>query len=290
MHRAHTPASIPDPLPFFMSVVTVFQSVPVPAEEAHPDNAQTDAGEGELRRRMVGLGATILVEITIIALLLTMGWNLSQGEPEAPVVTSIEARNVSPPAPEEPSEEQPPAEAQPETQQAEVQPIETPELPEPTPLEPPPLVLPNPAPAPPPPKPAPQPSPSPAPKTPPQVYGPPDTGSPSYSNDSQRVGTAPNGEPMYAARWYREPTRQELAGYLSTATGPGSALIVCRTVPGFYVEDCELLGEAPRGSQIGRAVMAAAWQFRVRPAVIGGRSQFGSWVRIRIDYRNVSQP
>jgi protein TonB len=89
---------------------------------------------------------------------------------------------------------------------------------------------------------------------------------------------------MYAARWYREPTRQELAGYLSTAAPPSSALIVCRTVADFRVEDCELLGESPRGSQIGRAVLAATWQFRVRPAVIDGRSQVGSWVRIRIDY------
>ncbi|MEL6487540.1 MAG: hypothetical protein AAFQ13_10420 [Pseudomonadota bacterium] len=278
----------------------MLQSLPVPAEEARLDDAHSGAGEGVgvgVKRdgdafwgRLTGIGATILVEILIIALMLTLGWNLSQGEPEAPVVTSIEARNVSSAAPEEAIEEDSQPEAQPETQPAETQPIETPELPEPTPLEPPPLILPTPAPAPPPPKPAPQPSPSPAPKTPPRVYGPPDTGSPSYSSDSQRVGTAPNGEPMYAARWYREPTRQELAGYLSTATGPGSALIVCKTVPGYYVEDCELLGEVPRGSQIGRAVLAAAWQFRVRPAVIGGRSQFGSWVRIRIDYRNMGQP
>ncbi|MBA3863863.1 MAG: hypothetical protein C0517_07965 [Erythrobacter sp.] len=55
-------------------------------------------------------------------------------------------------------------------------------------------------------------------------------------------------------------------------------------MPDYYVEDCVLLGESPAGSQIGRAVMAAAWQFRVRPARIGGREQFGSWVRIRIDY------
>ena len=268
----------------------MFQYLPVPEEKARHDYAQSGAGEGVFWRRMAGIGATILVEILIIALLLTLGWNLSQGEPETPVVTSIEARNVSSPAPEETVEEEQPPQAQPETQPPETQPIETPERPEPTPLEPPPLALPTQAPVPPPTQPAPQPTPRPAPNTPPQVYGPPDTGPPSYSNDSQRVGTAPNGEPMYAARWYREPTRQELSGYLSTATGPGSALIVCKTVPGFYVEDCELLGEAPRGSQIGRAVLAAAWQFRVRPAVIGGRSQFGSWVRIRIDYRNVGQP
>ena len=266
------------------------QSSPVPIEKARPDYAQSGVGEGAFWRRFAGIGATILAEITIIALLLTLGWNLSQGEPETPIVTSIAASNVSSDTPEQPTEEESPAQPPPEAQTTETQPIETPELPQPTPLEPPPLALPTPAPVPPPPEPAAEPPARPAPPSPPRVYGPPDTGPPSYSSDSQRVGTAPNGEPMYAARWYREPTRQEMAGYLSTATGPGSALIVCKTVPGFYVEDCELLGEAPRGSQIGRAVLAAAWQFRVRPAVIGGRSQIGSWVRIRIDYRNVGQP
>jgi protein TonB len=111
--------------------------------------------------------------------------------------------------------------------------------------------------------------------------GPPDTGSP---GDSQRVGTRPNGDPIYAARWYREPTEGELRGYLSTASGPGWALITCRTAPGFRVEDCELVDEYPAGAQIGRAVMAAAWQFKVRPPQMGGRVLVGEWVRIRITY------
>ena len=111
--------------------------------------------------------------------------------------------------------------------------------------------------------------------------GPPDTGS---RGDSQRVGTRPNGEPVYAARWYREPTDEELRGYLSTASGPGWALITCRTAPQFRVEDCELVDEYPSGAQIGRAVMAAAWQFKVRPPQVGGRVLVGEWVRIRITY------
>jgi protein TonB len=102
--------------------------------------------------------------------------------------------------------------------------------------------------------------------------------------DSKRVGTAPNGSPMYAAAWYREPTDQELAGYLSTAHGPGWGLITCKTVADFRVEDCVGLDEYPEGSQILRAVLAAAWQFRVRPPRVGGVSQVGDWVRIRIDY------
>ena len=111
--------------------------------------------------------------------------------------------------------------------------------------------------------------------------GPVDTGSP---GDSKRVGSAPNGEPLYAAAWYREPYDSELSGYLSTADGPGWALIACRTVPEFRVEDCVGLDEYPNGSNLERSVLAAAWQFRVRPPRLGGASKYGEWVRIRIDY------
>jgi protein TonB len=104
------------------------------------------------------------------------------------------------------------------------------------------------------------------------------------AGDSKRVGSAPNGQPMYAASWYREPYDDELQGYLSTADGPGWALIACRTVPNFRVDDCVGLDEYPAGSRILRAVLAAAWQFEVRPPRVGGISQVGSWVRIRIDY------
>lgn len=105
------------------------------------------------------------------------------------------------------------------------------------------------------------------------------------SGDSERVeGSGPNGEPLYAASWYRRPYPDELRGFLSTARGPGWGLIACRTVADFRVEDCVAVGESPQGSNIARAVLAAAWQFRVRPPQIGGRAQVGEWVRIRIDY------
>jgi protein TonB len=102
--------------------------------------------------------------------------------------------------------------------------------------------------------------------------------------DSERVGTAPNGEPLYAAAWYREPRDDQLRAYLSTATGPGWGLIACRTAPDYRVEDCVPLEEYPHGSQINRAILAAAWEFKVRPPRLGGRALVGSWVRIRIDY------
>ena len=114
--------------------------------------------------------------------------------------------------------------------------------------------------------------------------GPADTSPP--APDSPRVsGSGPNGEPLYAAAWYREPYPDELNGYLSTATGPGWGLIACRTAPDYRVEDCVKVDEYPNGSNIARAVLAAAWQFRVRPPRVGGQYRVGEWVRIRIDYQ-----
>ena len=115
-----------------------------------------------------------------------------------------------------------------------------------------------------------------------KMFGP--SGGGASAGDSKRVGTAPNGQPMYAAAWYREPYPDELAGYLSTADGPGWALIACRTAPEWRVEDCVALDEFPNGSNMARAVLAASWQFQVRPPQIGGVYKVGEWVRIRIDY------
>lgn len=125
--------------------------------------------------------------------------------------------------------------------------------------------------------------PAPAPTKPSSSYGPSFSGS-SRGADSKRVGTAPNGQPMYAARWFREPRDDELSGYLSTASGPGWGLIVCKTASNYRVENCEIIAESPHGSGIARSAKAAAWQFQVRPPRLGGQSQIGAWVRIRIDY------
>ncbi|WP_349513899.1 hypothetical protein [Erythrobacter sp. NFXS35] len=252
---------------------------------------------GRRRQRAISLAIALAIEALIVALLFTLGAQIA-GDPDSEtVVTEFTAVEFA--APPEPQPESQPEEAAEAATPQETQPVPDQALPQPQPLRPSPLALaPLPA-APPPPAPAPpEPEAQPSP-TPPKIgarirpnrsYGPADTGDPRSSGDSQQVGTAPNGEPLYAARWYREPTRQELRGYLSTATPPSAALIACRTVPDYYVEDCVLLNESPQGSQIGRAVMAAAWQFRVRPARVGGREQFGSWVRIRIDYGLESRP
>lgn len=106
------------------------------------------------------------------------------------------------------------------------------------------------------------------------------------AGDSERVGTGPNGEPLYAAEWYREPTRAELSAYLpkTMPESGGWGMIACRTVARFHVEDCVELGQGPPGSHLAGAVRQAAWQFLVRPPRVGGKVMVGEWVRIRIDY------
>ena len=244
---------------------------PVPAT---PYVEQLSIGAG---RRALAIGLAVLITALLLLMLLGFG-------PEKPPrfkdehisVVNIEAQKAAEKADE-------PARRQPER-------ARTPPLPKPPAPATPPL---NPVPqAAPPPLPRLQPLPPLPPSTPPigarppggQVYGPPDTGGSPSSRDTERVGTAPNGEPLYAAAWYREPSDDELRGYLSTASGPGWGLIACRTVSDYRVEDCVGLDEYPTGSQIMRAVLAAAWQFRVRPPRLGGRPMVGTWVRIRIDY------
>jgi hypothetical protein len=95
----------------------------------------------------------------------------------------------------------------------------------------------------------------------------------------------PDGQPMYDVAWYREPTHAELAPYMpSTLAESGSAVIACRMIEKYHVEDCRELGESPPGSGLSRALRLASWQFLVRPPRIGGRSILGGWVRIRFDF------
>ena len=233
-----------------------------------------------LGRRFVGIAAALLIEALLILLLLTLGSDAGfRGEEQNVTVVDLEASEQPQAEPEEARPE--PAAPAEESAAAPVPETTVPQPPTPVPPAPVPVpraVIPTPYRLPPP---APAPT-RPAPRDAP-VYGPANTGQTGLP-DTARVGTAPNGQPLYAAAWYREPRDDELAGYLSTANGPGWGLIACRTAPGFRVEDCVGLDEYPAGSQITRAVLAAAWQFRVRPPRLGGQPQVGSWVRIRIDY------
>ena len=249
------------------------QLSPVPAT---PYFEQLSIGAG---RRTLALSLAILITSFLLLMLLFF----DAGKPpekreERVIVVSLEPAGAA--EKENSAEPEPAAEKatspQPEPEQT---PPAEPAKPPPLPKATPPIATPSERPQPP--------APPPKAVRPPggPVYGPPDTRrSSSSSGDSEVVGTAPNGEPLYAATWYREPSDGELRGYLSTASGPGWGLIACRTAPDYRVEDCVGLDEYPNGSQINRAVLAAAWQFQVRPPRRGGRLLVGSWVRIRIDY------
>ena len=241
---------------------------------ATPYVAQLNIGVG---RRSLAIGLAVAIAGLMLLMLLSWGPGTQpDAEEESISVVSLEATEIAKDAPEPDSPEQ----------ERSTSPQPAPE--EPQPLEPLPPRVPEPKTAPPIAMPVQQPLPASPPKAAPsqgaQVYGPPNTGRSSSSRDSERVGTAPNGEALYAAAWYRVPSDGELRGYLSSASGPRWGLIGCRTAPDYRVEDCVGLDEYPYGSQINRAVLAAAWQFQVRPPRLGGRPMVGSWVRIRIDY------
>lgn len=243
-------------------------------------------------RRAAAIAAALAIELLILWALLSLGVDSGAGRPEATSVTTFDATEASEPDTPEP-EPDPQPETPPSGRTAPQDPVPaTPQ--QASPLTIPPTALPRPSPVfiPPAPPAPPQPEASPAPATPPRAtavirpgaqYGPanrPRAG----AADSEVVGTAPDGSPLYAARWYREPSNQELAGYLSAAQGPGWGLIACRTAANWRVEDCAIVAESPAGSQIARSAQAAAWQFQVRPPRIGGEYQVGAWVRIRITY------
>jgi hypothetical protein len=98
-------------------------------------------------------------------------------------------------------------------------------------------------------------------------------------------GLGPGGMPLYRAEWYREPTNAELNGYVKKLPPDGGwALIACKTVANYHVENCQSMGESPMGSGLGRDMRLAAWQFLVRPPRRGGKPLIGSWVSIRIDF------
>jgi len=228
-------------------------------------------------RKATGAIVAVGLEALLLLALLTLG-QMHQPHKNVPMAVTFDARDYSktPHVPDV-KEEPKPGRTTPQMTQPRAQP--SPAVAQPAPVQPPAAIIPV----------SPQEMRSfdlaQLPKRPAAPAGPPI--GPAYTpafGDSKRVGTAPNGQPMYAASWYREPTDQEMRGYLSTAQGPGWGLITCKTVADYRVEDCVGLDEYPEGSQIVRAALAAAWQFRVRPPRVGGVSQVGDWVRIRIEY------
>ena len=98
-------------------------------------------------------------------------------------------------------------------------------------------------------------------------------------------GEGPGGVQLFNAEWYREPTISEIAPYLpNNIPSEGWALIACKTIDHYHVENCQVLGESPRGSGFGRALRLAAWQFLIRPPRINGKPMVGEMVVICYDY------
>lgn len=243
----------------------------------------------DFSRRSAGFALALAIELLIVLLLLTLGLGQTKPEPETVAISSFDVSEPPAPQAEDQQAAEPEAASAPAEEsepQPQVEPIPQPALPAlPSTMTLPSYELP--------PQPTPTPSATPTSRIGAVVrsdrnYGPANTGS-SRGEDSPVVGTAPDGSPLYAARWFREPRDDELAGYLSTASSPGWGLIACKTAPNWRVEDCEVIDEYPSGSGIARATRAAAWQFLVRPPRLGGEYQVGSWVRIRIDYTHTQR-
>jgi hypothetical protein len=113
-----------------------------------------------------------------------------------------------------------------------------------------------------------------------------DDGNGKDSESDYGPGAGPGGQRLYRAEWYREPTDAELSYYLpKQGVPPGAvALIACRTIDHYHVDNCRELDETPEGSGVARAMRQAAWQFLVRPPRVGGHVMVGAWVSIRIDF------
>lgn len=105
------------------------------------------------------------------------------------------------------------------------------------------------------------------------------------SGSSYGPGEGLGGTILYRAEWFREPTNAQLGGYLpANVPDEGWGMIACETLDHYRVDNCQIMGESPRGSGFGRAVLNAAWQFQVIPPRVNGKAQVGTWVSIRITY------
>jgi protein TonB len=107
------------------------------------------------------------------------------------------------------------------------------------------------------------------------------------ANGTMGPGLGPGGAQLYPVAWLREPYDSELTPYLAAIKRipPGaSADIACRMAAHNRVENCQIIGETPRGTGLAKALRLAAWQFLVKPPRIDNKPQLGVWVRIHFGF------
>ena len=112
-------------------------------------------------------------------------------------------------------------------------------------------------------------------------------GSGQASKGMMGPGLGPGGAQLYPVAWLREPYDAELRPYLAAARSVpngASADIACRMAEHNRVENCQIIGENPRGTGLAQALRKAAWQFLVKPPRIDNKPQLGVWVRIHFDF------
>ncbi|MBW8784746.1 MAG: hypothetical protein JF593_08905 [Novosphingobium sp.] len=113
-----------------------------------------------------------------------------------------------------------------------------------------------------------------------------DAGEGKDSKTAYGPGEGPGGARLYNAEWYREPTDAELVTYMPAGAHQGDwAMVACRTIENFHVDNCQELQDSRPGSGLARGLRQASWQFLVRPPRIEGRPLIGAWVRIRFDLK-----
>ena len=97
-------------------------------------------------------------------------------------------------------------------------------------------------------------------------------------------GDGPGGARLYNVDWYRRPVWSEISPYLPpNPPTRGQAVLACRMVEHYHVDNCQVISESPRGSGMGKAIRLAAWQFLIRPPRLGGKVLVGQWVKITYD-------
>jgi hypothetical protein len=100
-------------------------------------------------------------------------------------------------------------------------------------------------------------------------------------------GLGPGGAQLYPVAWLREPYDSEIIPYVAAGKripNRASADIACRMIENNRVENCQIIGENPRGTGLAQALRKAAWQFLVKPPRIDNKPQLGVWVRIHFDF------